>query len=335
MTHLFVRLGRANTLVWTAALLMVLGTALSRPAAAAEVVDRIVAVVNDDIISLFELERMVAPYAERVRSLGYPPEQEREMLFKVRQDVLNELINQKLTAQETEKANISVRPEEIDQALERIKESNYYTDEQLRAALEEEGFTLEEYRERLGDQILRSKLMNREIKSKIVITDEEIQAYYDAHSGEFSGERQYRLRNILLTYPPLAAEAERQEVRERIETIIQKVEAGGSFETLANLYSDSPLAEAGGALGTFALTDLSPEIREAVKGLKEGEMTPVLDAGDGLQVLYVDEVISRPRKTLEEARPEIEETLFNQVVDEKFEAWLKDLRQKSHIRIIQ
>jgi peptidyl-prolyl cis-trans isomerase SurA len=336
MTHLFVRPVRRQAAMTAAALLIILGAALpGSGSAAAEVVDRIVAVVNDDIISLFELERMVAPYAERVRALGYPPEREREMLFKVRQDVLNELINQKLTAQETEKANISVGPEEIDQALERIKESNYYTDEQLRAALEEEGFTLEEYRERLGDQILRSKLMNREIKSKIVITDEEIQAYYDAHSGEFSGERQYRLRNILLAYPPLADEADRRAVRERMETIVQKVEAGGSFETLANLYSDSPLAEEGGALGTFALADLSPEIRAAVKDLDEGELSPILDAGDGLQVLYVDEIISRPSKTLEEARPEIEEILFNEVVDEKFEAWLKELRRKSHIRIIQ
>lgn len=328
------RMNRRAAALIGAALLTCIGAFAPVPATA-EVVDRIVAVVNDEIISLFELERMVAPYVERVRALGYPEEQERQMLFKVRQDVLNQLINQRLTAQETKKANISVAPEEIDRALERIKESNYYTDEQLRDALEAEGFTLEEYRERLGDQILRSKLMNREIKSKVVITDAEIQAYYDAHRGEFSGERQYHLRNILLAYPPLADEAGRREVREKMETIVRKVETGGSFETLASLYSDSPLAAEGGNLGTFALADLSPDIRDAVEGLEEGGLTPILDTGDGLQVIYVDEVISRPSKSMEEARPEIEEALFNEVVDEKFEAWLKDLREKSVIKIVQ
>ncbi|MFP4390024.1 MAG: SurA N-terminal domain-containing protein [Desulfococcaceae bacterium] len=315
---------------------LVLALVLFAPGpAGAEVVDRIVAVVNDEIISLFELERMVAPYAERVRAMGYPEEEERRMLFQVRQDILNQLINQRLTAQETKKSNISVNQEEIDQALERIKESNYYTDEQLRAALEDEGFSLEEYRERLGDQILRSKLMNREIKSKIVITDEEIKAYYEANREDYSGEEQYHLRSVLPTYPALADEADRRETRRRMEDIVRKVKEGGSFETLASLYSDSPLADDGGDLGTFALADLSPEIREAVDGLKEGETTPILDAGDGLQVIFIEEIISRPSKSLEDARPEIEEALFNEVVNERFEAWLKDLREQSHIKIIQ
>jgi peptidyl-prolyl cis-trans isomerase SurA len=326
---------RPGALARMGAWMIILLIPLAPFSARGEVVDRIVAVVNDEIISLFELERMVAPYAERVRAMGYPEEEERQMLFQVRQDILNQLINQRLTAQETKKSNISVSREEIDQALERIKESNYYTDEQLRIALESEGFTLEEYRERLGDQILRSKLMNQEIKSKIVITDQEIQAYYEENRDQYSGEEQYRLRNILLTYPPLADETDRKEVRRQMETIVQKVRDGGSFETLASLYSDSPLADDGGELGTFALEDLSPEIREAVDGLKEGEITGIMDAGDGLQLIYVEEMISRPAKTLEEARPEIEEALFNEVVDEHFETWLNDLRRQSYIKIIQ
>ena len=328
-----VRTGRRRAAAVAAVLLLCMGLLFPGPAPA-EVVDRIVAVVNDEIISQFELERMVAPYAERVRALGYPEEQERQVLRQVRRDVLEQLVNQKLTAQETRRVNISVAPEEIDQALERIKESNHYTDAQLREALEAEGFGLEEYRERLGDQILRSKLMNREIKSRIVIADTEIEAYYEEHRGRFSGERQYRLRNILLTYPPMADDAARREMRERMRTIVGKVEGGGSFETLASLYSESPMAEEGGALGVFAPEDLAPHIRDALEGLEAGEMTPILDAGDGLQVLYVEEVVSRPSLSLEEARPEIEEALFNRVVDENFESWLRDLRENSHIKIM-
>ena len=101
----------------------------------AEVVDRIVAVVNDEIISLFEMNQLLQPYEAKIRNLGYSSEKEREMLFKVREDVLNQLIDQKLTDQETRRFRITVSEQEIDNAIERIKEANFYTDEQLRKAL--------------------------------------------------------------------------------------------------------------------------------------------------------------------------------------------------------
>ncbi|MCJ7540219.1 MAG: SurA N-terminal domain-containing protein, partial [Desulfobacterales bacterium] len=103
-------------------------------ARSAEIVDRIVAVVNDDVITLIELKGSLKPYMEKIRSLGYPPEKEQELLFKVRKDMLDRLINQKIEDQEIKRSKVEISEEQIDQTIERIKETNYLTDEQLRAA---------------------------------------------------------------------------------------------------------------------------------------------------------------------------------------------------------
>ena len=124
------------------------------------------------------------------------------MIFKVRKDVLDKMIDERLTAQQIRQLNISVEPQEIDAAIERFKESKSATEEQLRQGLEAEGMTYEEFRQSMREQILRVKLVNRKIKSRIVITDSDVQGYYDAHPEEFGGEDQIHLRNVILLPPP-------------------------------------------------------------------------------------------------------------------------------------
>ena len=105
--------------------------------------------------------------------------------------MLKRLIEQKLKDQEIKRSNITVDENEIDSAIERIKETSFFTDEDLREALARDGMTIETYREEMKEQILRSKLINYKIKSKIVITKEDIKAYYDSHKDDYSGETKY------------------------------------------------------------------------------------------------------------------------------------------------
>ena len=144
----------------------------------AKIVDRIVAVVNDDIISLRELNQAIKPYSDKIKRLNYSSEKKQEMLFKVREDFLDQLINRKLTDQKIKRSKISVREKEIDLALERIKKTSLLTDEELRKALSQEGLSMEEYRESLKEQLLRTRLVNLEVRSKIIITEEDINSYY-------------------------------------------------------------------------------------------------------------------------------------------------------------
>lgn len=303
-------------------------------AESAEIVDRIVAVVNDDIITLFELNLSFKPYADKIRERGYPLEEESKVLFKTWEDILNQLIEQKITDQEIKRYKISISEQEIDQTIERIKEANYYTDEDLRAALAKDGLTIEEYRKQVKEQILRKRLVNLKVTSKIVITEEDIKSYYETHKDKYGGENKYHLRNIIMKVSSLADEKEKLEVKARMDEVYAKLKDGQSFETMAMNYSES-LASEGGDLGLFGLSELSLQLQKAIKGMKAGEFTPVLYTDQGYQILFVQEVVNTSGKPLEEVSPEIERILFDDIVDKNFQSWLEDLRKQSHIKIIK
>ena len=308
---------------------------LTPGAEGAETVDRIVAIVNNDIITLYELNQSLQPYAERIKGLGYSSKQEHTMLFKVREEILRKLVDEKIEDQQIKRFNIVVSEQEADQTIERIKENNYLTEEEFREGLKAEGFTMDEYRERLKENLRRSKLVNREIKSKIVITNEDIKTYYDSHSEKYGGETKYHLRNILMRVDPLAAAIEKRRVKEDMEAVLAKIKEGEPFENMVAAYSESPLASEGGDLGLFTLDKLSPTLRKAVKDLKAGELTPVLDTEHGYQIFLVQEVMQTPVKPLDQVTPEIERILFDKIADERFQAWLEELREDSLIKTIK
>jgi peptidyl-prolyl cis-trans isomerase SurA len=300
-----------------------------------EVVDRIVAIVNDDIITLIELNRSFKPYAERIRVLGYSTDKERKMLFKVREDMLNQLIDQKIKDQEIKRFNIKISEKDVDQTIERIKEANFNTDEDLRTALAKDGLSLEEYRKRIKEQILRTRLVNIKVKSKIVITKEDIKSYYENHQDKYSGKKKYHLYNIIMKASSFADEKEKLKIKARMDSILKELNEGKSFETMANNYSKSSLGAEGGNLGLFGLDELSPQLQNVIKEMKAGEFTPVLDTDNGFQIFLVKEIVQTSGKPLEDVSLEIEEILFNEIVEKKYKSWLEDLRKQSVIKIIK
>lgn len=317
--------------------LLVIGLDLGRPGNAfgREVVDRIVAIVNDDIITLSQLNRSAKPWLANIKKMGYSQEKERQTIFKAREEVLQQLINEKLTDQEIERSKVSVAEKEIDAQIEIIKKARYLTEEELRETLERQGVTLENYRQRLKKDILRAKLVNLEVKSKIVITNEDIKAYYDKNKETYTGKRKYHLRNIIKRVPVNAADEFKKEIRLKMEQVLKKLEAGQPFETLARTYSDSPIAAEGGDLGVFSPDQLSPEIREAIIDKGIGEFTSILDTEQGFQIFYIQNIIRSRDKPLEEVSAAIQEKITREIMDTKFKAWIGSLRERSHIKIIR
>ncbi len=307
---------------------------LATTAGFAEVVDRIVAIVNDEVISLYELNQATQPYIEQVRGSQYPEDVERQLVFEVRSKILNEMINEKLADQELKRQNISVSDKEIDNAIEQIKGKRAITDEELRQALSAQGLTYEEFRQQTKQQILRAKLVNREVRSKIVITDQDIKEYYDQHAEEYAYEKKYHLRNFYIRLSTFATEADRQAALRQLETVRAEVEAGKPIDELTKsaLQPDAPVES--DDMGLFKIEDLSPQLRETIRDMKPGDMTPVIEAPFGYQVLMVEEIVDTAGKTQAEAAAEIEDKLFNQIVDQKYQSWLQDLKDRAHIKII-
>lgn len=135
--------------------------------------------------------------------------------------------------------------------------------------------------------------------------------------------------------PKGADETKKLMIFKKIEAVLSELKQGEPFDKLARIYSDSPLASEGGDLGLFEVKDLSPRLQGAVKVLKEGEYTPVLDTDHEYQILYVQEIQKFPGKTLEESTPEISQKLYKDNVNIKYASWLKDLKSRSHIKIIR
>jgi peptidyl-prolyl cis-trans isomerase SurA len=298
------------------------------------VADRIVAVVNSDIITLYDLNRAFSPYEDNIRALGYPPEKERETLFQVRKDILNQLIDAKLADQEIKRNQIIINESDIDATIERMKEARHVTDEQLREGLAQQGLTMEEYRQEVKESILRARLVNREVKSKIVITKEDIEAYYDNQSEKYAGDRKYHLWNIFAKIPSSADKSEKETVRAAMDEMLTKLKQGDSFETLVNELKVSSSLVQGADLGLFRLDEIAEQLRNVVKKMKAGEHSGVLDTDFGYQIVYVQEILETPAKPIEEVQSEIEQILYSESVDNKYQQWLEDLRTRSLIKII-
>ena len=301
----------------------------------AEIVDRIVTVVNDDIIRLRELDRAASVFEAQIRGKAYPPEREAEEIYKLRTELLNNLIDEKLADQEIRNSGIFVDDAEVDEAIERIKAANYYSDEDLRTALTGNDVSMNDYREEIRRQILRNKLVNIRIKSKIIITPSDVKAYYEDHADQYAARKQYRLRNIVMDSPVPGDGGEALSPREAMADVHRRLSEGAAFDDLARTCSQAVNAADGGRLGLFALEELAENIATAVRDLKPGEFSEVTETERGFQIFYVETIEESGGVSLEAATDEIRRRLYEEAVNEKFQEWITQLREDAHIKIIR
>ena len=336
--NVFIRMVRSSsslrtaTAVWItlAALCCLLSTGW------AEVVDRIAAVVNNNAITLGDLNTQMQPYLEKIKSTGYPPDKEAQMISKVRKEDLSQLIDQKLTDQEIERNKITVADKDVDSAVERVKEGSSLTDDNFLKALEREGLTLETYRKNIREQLLRVALVNREIKSKVVVTKEEIKAYYDAHPELHTLEDKYHLQNVVMRYPEKMDNVSHELMMKKMNNIHKELMAGKSIDEIVRTFSGRDSAVYGGDLGSFTFVSLDPKIQDALKGMKPGEYSNVIETDQGCQIVFFQELVKTSSgKALDDIYADIENKLYKEQLDEKFSKWLEDLRSRSTIEVIQ
>lgn len=310
----------------------------SECSAETRVVDRIVAIVNHDIITLTDLNRQTAQLEQAVKQKKYTPEQEREMLFRIRKDAIDRLVEKTLTDQEVKRYGITVTDRELDASIENFKEYNRVTDEEFRKGLEREGMTIEAFREETRGRLLRTKLVNAEIKSKIVVTEEDIKKYHEKTSGVSADGgpiKKYHIFHILKSYGDASDAAGMGSSKEEMDAILTRLKNGEDFSALARLKSESPTNEAGGDLGLFEPEDLSSEIKQAVEKLKPGEFSDIVRTSQGYQIFFLKEIVTEEAKAYSpDVSAEIEEKLYNDIIDQKFKTWLDGLKEKSYIRVI-
>jgi peptidyl-prolyl cis-trans isomerase SurA len=297
-----------------------------------EVVDRIVAIVNDDIIRLAELNKTFEPIEKQIQSKKYPAEKEREIIYDKKIETLNNMIDEKLVDEKVNEEGITVKESEIDSAIDQIKSTNKFSQEEFEFALNSNGMAIKDYRDEVKKQILRNKLVNMKVTSSIIVTQTEIQAYYDQHPEKYSPIKQYSLRNIVMIYPK--DHESRDKVRSLMEQVFERLKNGAPFDETAKQYSQGINAGDGGKLGLFSINDLSGNIQAAVSALHAGEFSPIIETEQGFQIFYVDQIIETQAKSVSEASAEIRQKIYEDEVNEKFKTWVDELKKGAHIKIM-
>ncbi len=317
------------------ALWMIMGMGLMAPPAWSELVDRIAVVVNDDIILLSELNKAMLPIAQVIAKQGYTEAQQTRLLKEQRALKLEEMIYEKLTDQQIERYGIKIDEQELDATIERIKAANRLTEERFRQTLAMDGMSYDEYRKQVKEKLLRRKLVNYEVQSKIVITDEDVKAYYDSQKARYQGKTKYHLRHILIKANSNAGELERTQGYQQAQNIYQRLKKGEPFTKLASVYSDAPTSKNEGELGVFEVNLLTDKARQALARIDKGQFTEIIETDQGYQIYFIEDIISAGGTSLAEAKTEIQDKLYAEQVDQKYRAWIQELRQKAHIQIME
>lgn len=314
------------------------------PRVEAEMIDRVVAEVNDDVITLSEVEAEGRMLFQKI--VRETPAAERDTaLSQARRDVLAGLIDKTLIIQEAAKQNITVSEQEVDEAVNQVLEGNNISRETLVQQLEQSGLDEATYRSNLRAQILQNKLFTRDVRSKIVITEDMMLDAYDTIYTRRVKEGSYYLLQIGISWDGTGQisgagtdETRRKEEARRLAERVHKLaRSGQDFRELARKFSDLPSASEGGDIGVFEEDELARYMKEAITGLKPGEVSAVVETPVGFQffkLLSSNEggiVMQTPYESVKE---EIRERIFRETMKNEYEDWITSLREKAYIRVM-
>jgi parvulin-like peptidyl-prolyl isomerase len=296
------------------------------------VVDRIVAVVNEDIIMLSEFENTFQPYQKRLDATYRGPDRDK-VIADGRVTVLNRMIDNRLIGQRAKKVGIEIKDEEIMGTLKGMLGRRNISMEAFVKALEKEGSHLDAYRQDMKDQMTRMRLLRRELRAKIIVSDDEIGEEYTKRRSEYEGREAVRMMQIMLLLPPETDRAARKKVQAAAATIRQRLLDGEPFELLAAQYSQGPAAAEGGDVGFIEKGAMLPEVDSAAFRLAGNEISEVIVSSVGLHIIKVLDKRGAGVKPLEVVREEIKAKLEEEKMEKGYEEWIADLRKRSHIEI--
>lgn len=283
---------------------------------ASVVVDRVIAVVNNEIITLSDLER------EELLRKSEGKQDDRQ--------VLEDMINRKLQMAEAKRAGLDVTDKELADALADIMKRNNLDGKQFDAALTKEGLTLDQYKAELREQMTLSRVFNKYVRSGVAIDEAEARAFYQNNIKTYSLPEEIRVRQIFFRVPDDATPEQVAPIRARAEAAYARAKKGEDFVRLVKDLSESENAAQGGDLGFMQRDQAIPEIQEAVKTLKPGEISTPFQCAGGFHVIRLEEILT-PARPFEKVKDEIMKTLYEQKIENTYRGWLQTLRSDSHI----
>lgn len=315
--------------------LCALATAGTPAWASGRIVERVVAVVNEEPVLESEVDQsafmsMKASGAE----IDFDTAAGRRKWDELKHKALDELIDERLVLQQAIELKLSVTSEQVDRAIEDVKQQNGLTDSQFREALKQQGFSLESYRKQIRRQILELQVKNIAVGSRVNVSEDEVKQAYEQEVGKVKPEMRYRLQIVLVAVSPKATDDDNERKRKVADKVTQLARSGTSFAELVKSYSDDELTKAeAGDLGYLAKDDMVDAVAEEVDKMASGDVRGPVRTGRGWQVLKLVDKKQKDVPSIDGMRDQLRRKLFAQQLERVTQSWLKELRRKAHLDI--
>ncbi|MEW6272235.1 MAG: peptidylprolyl isomerase [Thermodesulfobacteriota bacterium] len=303
------------------------GALLLGSTAQAAVINRIVATVDGEPITSYQVDAFILT---NVRGADPSTVSESD-----RKKVLDMLINDMILELESSKLGVGVSNDEVNAYIEQIKKQNNLDDAKLAAALEQQGLTMDSYRAQVKKEIQRSQLLARNVRSQVNITPEQIQKYYDEHKDQFSDADAVTVRHIFFMVPQQGGQEAVEQLGEKAKRAYERLQKGEPFEKVARDMSEGPDAGQGGLLGTMKRGQMRPELEQVAFSLREGQFSQPVQSPYGLHILYVEDRQLGSSVPFEEVQEKIRERLYAQAVEQRFQEWVTEDLRKGHSVVIK
>ncbi len=296
-----------------------------------KLLNAVAATVNDEIITLFEVNHEAQSQIREAERKGALNAEERT---RIRRAALDSLVEKKLVAQKIRELNIKVDDDEIEQAIDDVRRQNNLDQEGLVKALAGQGLSYDQYRAQLKEQLERLRLVSMEVRSRIQVGESEVRAYYTDNLPTYSEEETFRARHIFFKISEKTPPEESKRIMSTALMVLAEARSGKDFAELARTYSEDPAAKKdGGDLGSFKKGEMQPELEQAILGMKVGEVSELVYTPLGFHLIKLEARIPGAPKPFEGIKSEIEETLYRKKSEERFKKWADELRSKASIEI--
>lgn len=294
----------------------------------AEIVEAIVAKVNNEVITLSDVKKVEV---DLIKSLTMTDKSGdlQQKLEAAKKRIVEKLVEQMLLLQEAKKKNLNA-DEELNESIAKLKqENNIETDEQLKEALKNEGMTFDDLRNQLKERIMQQKLLFFYLQGRITITDQEIAQYYKEHTKEYTDPIKLRLSLISVSFSGRTKE----EALEIAKTVLEKAKAGEEFSKLAQESSDDPSKDKGGDLGFLTKDEMNPKITQTAFSLKAGEVSDIIETDGAYQIIKIVEKVDEKIKDLESTKSDIYADMFNKRAEKYQNEYLDKLKKENYVII--
>ncbi len=295
-----------------------------------EVIEEIVAIVNDDIITLSQYKQYHDTLYQMLRA-QFQGEEFEKQYSRMKGEILDNMITELLLLQLAREKKLNVS-EQVKETVERIKKENEIaSDEELRYELSRQGIDYEQWLKQMEENLMRQALIFTEVDRTLVLDDSEIVNYYKLHPEEFVQPEEYQLRAVYLSSEH-RSEEELGTLKKEIE---RGIKAGADFAEMAGQYADEPLRGRKGDLGSFKKGQLEKSLQDTVEKLRPGEISSWVQVRGGWYLLKLESKKESRLMTFEEVKKDIEEKIFSEKRAKKLKEFLTGIREKSYIKILK